>query len=329
MNAAARNIRIQRWVATLSVALLVIKLVAYYQTKSVAILTDALEGIVNVVAGFFGLYSLTLSSKPRDEDHPYGHGKIEFISAGVEGSLIFIAGLLIIYESIVNLISNNPIHKLDSGILLISVTAALNFIAGYICIRAGNKSNSLALIASGKHLQSDTITTIGVLIGLGLIYFTGEIWIDSIVGLLFSVWILYTGYTIIRRSVAGIMDESDHQLLEQMVVLLNRNRPENWIDLHNVRFIKYGSKLHLDGHLTIPWYLNVHEAHSEIDTLAKRVRKEFGESLELFVHSDGCLSFSCKICSKQDCPVRKHTFEKRVEWTVENIVKDRKHRVSS
>lgn len=329
MNTAARNIRIQRWVAILSVALLIVKLVAYYQTNSVAILTDALEGIVNVVAGFFGLYSLTVSAKPRDADHPYGHGKIEFISAGVEGSMIFIAGLLIIYESVVNLIAKNPIHRLDSGIILIGITALLNFVAGYICIRAGKKSDSLALVASGKHLQSDTITTLGILVGLALIFFTGKNWIDSAVALIFSIWILYTGYTIIRTSVAGIMDESDHQLLARMVELLNKNRRENWIDLHNVRFIKYGSRLHLDGHLTIPWYLNVHEAHEEIEALAKLVRKEFDESLEMFVHSDGCLDFSCKICSKKDCAVRKHAFEKRVEWRIENIVTDRKHRVSS
>ncbi len=329
METAKKNIKIQRWIAVLSVVLLATKLFAYYQSKSVAILSDGLEGIVNVVAGFFGLYSLTLSAKPRDSDHPYGHGKIEFISAGVEGSMIFLAGLFIIYESVISLISGSAIQKLDSGIILMSITAVINYIAGTVCIRAGKKSHSLPLVASGKHLHSDTITTIGVLIGLALIYFTGLLWIDSIVALLFSAWILYTGYTIIRTSIAGIMDESDQKLLSHMVDILNKNRQENWIDLHNVRFIKYGSKLHLDGHLTIPWYLNVNEAHHEIDALAKLIRNEFDESLELFVHSDGCQNFSCKICSKAECPVRKHAFQKRVEWTVENIVKDRKHRVSS
>lgn len=329
MEAAKKNIKIQRWIAVLSVVLLATKLFAYYQSKSVAILSDGLEGIVNVVAGFFGLYSLTLSAKPRDSDHPYGHGKIEFISAGVEGSMIFLAGLFIIYESVISLISGSAIQKLDSGIILMSITAVINYIAGTVCIRAGKKSHSLPLVASGKHLHSDTITTIGVLIGLALIYFTGLLWIDSIVALLFSAWILYTGYTIIRTSIAGIMDESDQKLLSHMVDILNKNRQENWIDLHNVRVIKYGSKLHLDGHLTIPWYLNVNEAHHEIDALAKFIRNEFDESLELFVHTDGCQNFSCKICSKAECPVRKHAFQKRVEWTVENIVKDRKHRVSS
>jgi divalent metal cation (Fe/Co/Zn/Cd) transporter len=121
------------------------------------------------------------------------------------------------------------------------------------------------------------------------------------------------------------MDETDRALLIKMVKLLNENRRKNWIDLHNLRIIKYGSTLHLDAHVTVPWYFNVNQAHEEIDALAEQVRKEFGESLELFVHSDGCLEFSCRICSKDDCPVRQHPFEKRINWTVENISRNQKH----
>lgn len=312
MEPAKQNIRIQTWVAALSVVLLITKLVAYFLTGSVAILTDALEGIVNVVAGFFGLYSLYLSAKPRDEDHPYGHGKIEFVSAAVEGTMIVIAGIVIFYTAFTHLFDPKPLQELDFGILLIGTTAILNFVAGRICIRMGTKNNSLALVASGKHLTSDTYSTIGVLIGLAIIYFTNILWLDSAVAILFSFVILYTGYKIVRTSVAGIMDESDRALLKKMVKVLNENRRENWMDLHNVRIIKYGSTLHLDAHLTVPWYFNVHEAHNEIDELALLVRKDFGESLELFVHSDGCLEFQCRICSKHDCPVRQHPLEKKI-----------------
>lgn len=329
METAKQNIRIQTWVAILSVTLLITKLVAYFLTNSVAILTDALEGIVNVVAGFFGLYSLYLSAKPRDEDHPYGHGKIEFVSAAVEGTMIFIAGLLIFYTAVISLLNPGQLSKLDTGILLVAVTAILNYIAGTICVKTGKKNNSLALVASGKHLLSDTYSTVGILVGLGLIYFTNIQWLDSAVAILFSFIILYTGYKIVRSSVAGIMDESDRTLLKKMVKLLNDNRRENWMDMHNLRIIKYGSTLHLDTHLTVPWYFNVNEAHDEIDELAALVRKDFGESLELFVHSDGCLEFQCRICSKQDCPVRKHAFEKKINWTVENISTNQKHSIST
>jgi cation diffusion facilitator family transporter len=325
VEGAKQNIRIQKWVAALSVVLLVSKLIAYFITGSVAILTDALESIVNVVAGFFGLFSLYLSAKPRDADHPYGHGKIEFISSAVEGSMIFVAGVLIIYEAVKNLIQPGAIQQLDVGIILISATAIINYAMGLLCVRTGQRNNSLALVSSGKHLQSDTYSTLGILVGLILIRFTNIAWFDSAVAILFSVIILYTGYKIIRTALAGIMDETDKALLVKMVALLNANRKENWVDLHNLRIIKYGSTLHVDCHLTVPWYLNVHEAHREIDVLAELVRKNFGESLELFVHSDGCLDFSCKICDKEDCSVRKHSFGKRIEWTVENISSDKKH----
>src|SRR5690606_34330435 len=130
-------------------------------------------------------------------------------------------------------------------------------------------------------------------------------------------------------SIAGIMDEADTMLLKNMVKLLNENRRENWIDLHNVRFIKYGSKLHCDCHLTVPWYLNVSEAHTEIEVLASLIRKEFGASVELFVHSDACMEFSCRICSKQNCLVRQHPLEKKIPWTIENIIEDSRHTVKS
>ncbi len=319
------NLKIQKLIAAISIFLFIVKTIAWYITGSVAILTDAFESIVNVVAGLIGVYSLYVSAKPKDQDHPYGHGKAEFISAAIEGSLISIAGLFIIYEALNNLIHPHEIKKLDYGIILVAVTGLINYFAGAVCIKTGKKTNSLALISSGKHLQTDTWSTLGIVIGLVLILFTKLIWIDSAVAILFSFFIIFTGYKILRSSVAGIMDEADTALLKEMVVMLNKNRRENWIDLHNLRIIKYGSTIHLDCHLTVPWYLNVHEAHKEIDALSSLVKDEYGESVELFVHSDGCLDFSCNLCTKSNCNVRKHVFEKKVEWTMENILSNRKH----
>jgi cation diffusion facilitator family transporter len=322
-----QNLTVQKWVAAISVLLLAVKIIAYLATHSVAILTDALESIVNVAAGFIGLYSLYVAAKPSDFDHPYGHGKAEFISAAVEGTMIAVAGVLILYKAIVQLVHPVELHQLDYGMLLIAVTAVANFTMGFFCLRIGKRNNSAALIASGKHLQSDTWSTLGIIAGLALLFWTGYRWIDSVVALLFGTFILFTGYKIVRSSVAGIMDEADMKLLGRMVQLLNANRRDNWVDLHNLRVIKYGSTLHVDCHLTVPWYLNVHQAHEEIDALARLIRNEFGESLELFVHSDGCLYFQCPICSKGDCPVRQHIFEKRIPWTLENISKNKKHQL--
>lgn len=327
MKKENQNLQTQKWIAGVSVILLVVKFLAYYLTHSVSILTDALESIVNVTAGFIGLYSLYIAAKPRDHNHPYGHGKAEFLSAAIEGTLILFAGGLIIYNGVENLIYPKPIHKLDQGIYLVGITAVINFLVGYVCVRQGKKNDSLALIASGRHLQTDSYSTFGIIAGLVLIYFTGYQKIDSAVAVLFGMLALYTGYHIVRKSIAGIMDEADLVLLKRILNLLNANRRENWIDLHNLRIIKYGAILHMDCHLTVPWYLDVRQAHEEIDALSNLVRNEFGESVELFVHSDACHSFSCAICAKQGCNVRKHNFEKKITWTLDNILQDKKHRL--
>jgi cation diffusion facilitator family transporter len=329
MGTAKQSLRVQKWIAGISIILFIIKIFAWYITGSVAILTDGLESIVNVVAGLIGVYSLYVSAKPKDVDHPYGHGKVEFISAAIEGTLIAVAGFFIIYEALNNLLHPHPVKKLDWGIILIAATAIINYVAGSICIKTGEKNNSLALIASGKHLKSDTYTTVGIVAGLVLLYFTRIPWMDSAVALLFAFIIIFTGYKIIRSSVEGIMDKADEALLKEMVATLNQHRSINWIDLHNLRIIKYGPTLHMDCHLTVPWYFNVHEAHREIDALSALVKKNYGDSVELFVHSDGCMNFSCAICRKMECHVRQHPFKERIEWTMANISTNHKHTINS
>lgn len=317
--------KVQRWVAAISLILMVVKFAAYYFTHSVSILSDALESIVNVASGFIGLYGLYIAAKPRDRDHPYGHGKAEFISAAVEGTMILGAAIIIMYKAIQHLLYDIDLTQLDLGIWLIAATALVNYIVGSVCLRIGKRNDSLALTASGRHLQTDTYSTAAIIAGLVIVFLTGYKWIDSAVAIAVSFIIMYTGYRIVRRSIAGIMDEADEKLLQEMVKLLNHHRQVNWVDLHNLRVIKYGSILHIDCHLTVPWYLNVHEAHREIDKLSGPVKQKFGETVELFVHSDGCLPFQCHICSKPDCPVRQHAFNERLDWTLENISQNKKH----
>jgi cation diffusion facilitator family transporter len=327
--AARENIRLQKIITIIAAVLFLVKLGAWYLTGSLAILTDAMESIVNIVSGVLGLYSLYISAKPRDVDHPYGHGKVEFISAAVEGTLITVTGFFIIYLSVVSFFYPHVVGKLDYGMILLGATGLVNYVAGVMCVTTGKKNNSLPLISGGNHLKTDTYSTIGILAGLVLIYFTKLQIFDTIIAFVVAIIIIITGYKIVRTSIAGIMDEADLKLLNNLVDILNKNRRENWIDLHNLRFIKYGSTLHCDCHLTVPWYLNVREAHAEMEALASLIRNEFGEAVELFVHTDGCQEFSCRICSKQNCLVRKHGFEKRVVWTIRNIAKDSKHKIFS
>ncbi len=326
MTPAQQNFRVQLWITILSVVLFITKIIAYYLTHSLAILSDALESIVNVLAGFIGLYSLYVAAKPRDLEHPYGHGKAEFVSAAIEGGLIVAAGIMIIYETVANIVRNEPIGELDMGLWLVAGTAVINFAAGSFCLRMGKKNQSLALQASGRHLQVDTYSTLGVIAGLLVILVTKLYWLDKLIAFGMSILIIFNGYKIIRASLAGIMDEADTQLLGRFIEVLNNNRKENWIDLHNLRVIKYGSLLHIDCHLTVPWYLNIHEAHKEIDGLSDLIKREFGDAIEFFVHTDGCLPFSCSICNK-DCRERQKPFEKRVEWNLSNIISDKKHQL--
>jgi len=329
MDAAHQNIKVQLAVTVVGVSLFIIKLLAWYFTNSVAILTDAIESIINILTGLIGLYSLYVSARPRDTNHPYGHGKVEFVSSGIEGTLILVSGLAIIYAAITNLVHPHTILQLNTGIILISISAFINYLVGSYAIRNGRKNNSLPLISGGKHLVADAWSTGSLVVGLIVLSVTRLVWIDSIVALIFALIIIRTGYKIIRQSLAGIMDEADIELLGKLVDLLNENRRKSWVDLHNLRIIKYGSILHLDCHLTVPWYFNVNEAHHEIDGLEHLVKTNYGESLEIFVHTDGCLDFSCKLCTLDNCPVRKHECVHRIDWTIENISANSKHQLAS
>ena len=324
-----QNLSIQKWIFFVALILFLIKILAWYLTRSVAILTDALESIVNVIAGLVGLYSLSIASKPRDTNHPYGHGKAEFLSAAIEGTLIMLAGGFIIYEAVNQLLHPHPLKQLNTGIFLVAVSAIINFIVGLFAIKKGKENNSEALQASGHHLQSDTYSTLAIILGLVLIYFTHIHQLDSIVAIIMSVVIMIIGYRIARKSVAGIMDEADEKILAKVIDLVNNSRLPNWIDIHNLRVIKFGNVLHVDCHMTVPWYLNVREAHIEIDILRKIIIREFGSSMEFFVHSDDCISSCCPICIKTDCPVRQHPFRRKIYWDMANVVPNKKHDLSS
>lgn len=325
----SENVRLQVVVVLVGILLLLAKFFAYFATNSNAILTDALESIINVVAGFFSLYSLVLSALPRDDNHPYGHGKIEFIAASLEGSLIFIAGSIIIFKSVYNLFSPVELQSLDFGIMLTAIAGVINFAVGFVVDRKGRDANSLVLQAGGKHLKSDAYSTAGILVGLVLIYLTGLVWLDSLVAIIFGGIIIYTGYKILRASVPGIMDAADYDLLKRIVQVLNENRRDNWIDIHNLRVIKYGATLHIDCHMTVPWYLNVKEAHDEVVEVGRLVREKIDPSIELFIHTDPCVVQPCNQCEIGACKRRSGNLREQLEWDFEKVITDKKHGTTS
>lgn len=318
-------IRVQRFITALAVLLFVAKLTSWYLTHSVAILTDALESTVNVITGFIGLYSVALAAKPRDHNHPFGHGKAEFISAAVEGALILIAGIIIIYEAIFQLLHPKPLSRLDYGIIITAIAGVINFFAGRYAIAQGRKYKSATIEAAGRHTQVDAYSTFAIIAGLMLLMFTNWQWIDSVVAIIFAIIIIVTGYQVLRKSLAGIMDEADEALLTDVIGFLQKNRKPQWIDIHNMRVIQYGDVMHIDAHMTLPWYYRVAEGEHEIHEVENLIRQRYGNKVELFIHIDGCASYSCKLCALSDCAVREQGFQRQLVWSAANVWADEKH----
>lgn len=323
----SKPLSIQRSLFLISFLLMIIKLFAWYITQSVAILSDALESTVNVAAALMGLYSLSLAARPSDKNHPYGHGKVEFISAGVEGTLILTAGLLIVYKAVLKFSLETPVTSLESGIWLVILAGIINYGFGKYTVAVGKKERSLALQASGKHLLSDAYTTVGLIAGLVAMYATGWYILDAVAAIIFAFIILKTGWGIIREAVAGIMDESDEALLKELSEYLQDNRKPEWVDIHNMRIIKYGSVLHVDCHLTLPWYINIKEAHRHLEELENIISLKFGSRIEVFIHTDFCMDACCVLCNHQKCEYRQASFKKYVEWDILNMTSNYKHRL--
>ncbi|MEX0812660.1 MAG: cation diffusion facilitator family transporter [Chitinophagales bacterium] len=321
-----KGFKTQWIVLAVGLVLLVAKFSAFIITSSNAILSDALESIVNVAAGSIALYSLYLSAKPKDYNHPYGHGKIEFITAGLEGTMVVFAGLVIIYKAMRDLIVQpNQVENLDIGLAITLFAGTVNYILGFVLVRKGKSIRSAVLIADGKHLKSDAYTSLGLLIGLAVVYFSGVLWLDNIIALIFAVIIIVMGVRIVRESLRDIMDEIDFNEAKTVIESLNKIRRPAWIDVHNLRIIKFGPSLHIDCHLTIPYYYDMNQGHAEIEFLDEKMNKELDPNIEFFVHIDPCTFDSCNICSMPNCPVRKHKQERKIKWELENVLMNQKH----
>jgi cation diffusion facilitator family transporter len=328
-DASLDNYNFQKIVVTVGASLLVMKFTAYFITNSVAIFTDAVESIVNVVAGGIGLYALYLSAQPADKSHPFGHGRAELISATVEGSMITIAGALIIFEAVKNLMDPTEITSLDVGLLLIIFAAAVNFIVGTTAVRKGRKNRSMALEASGKHLITDTVSSAGIIIGLAVVFIGARLGydlyiLDPIMALAFGALIIYTGAGVIKKALDGIMDKADAEILEKAVSCLNEHRSEAWIDIHNLRAVKYGSKIHIEMHVTMPFDMTIAEMEEENRFLHETVDCTFEGAVDLIMMPEPCKEFSCTHCIR-DCHSRRAEFKGRIRWNVELLSQERQH----
>lgn len=265
------------------------KIGAYFVTGSAAVLSDALESIVHIIATSFAYYSLVLSTKPPDKEHPYGHGKIEFFSAGFEGAMIMVAAVSIIVYAVRDIIFGTEISSLDTGAIIITAASIINLLLGLYLIRTGKKTKSLVLVADGKHVLTDSVTSIGAVAALILVLFTGIKLFDPIIAIILALNILWTGKHLLRESIGGLMNENDRKTLAEIKHVLEEERKKHpeWINIHRIRYWKSGDKYMIDFHLIVPHKLTISESHETMEIMEAILRRLLKtRKVELFIHFD-------------------------------------------
>ncbi len=301
-------------------ALLVAKYFAYRLTGSTAILSDAMESIVNVVAAMFAIGGLVFAGRPADRNHPYGHGKVEFFSAAFEGGLIAFAAVMIVYQAGVSLLYGVEIRQLDLGVAITAGAGFVNLALGAFLMRTGRRSNSLTLVADGQHVLSDFWTSVGVVIGLLLVRVTGVLFLDPLVAAIVGVNLAWTGLRLVRHAAGGLLDEEDTELLHKLLAALNASMVPGIIRVHNLRAIRSGRFSHIDAHLVVPEFWTVEAAHDASDTFERQVIASCGIEGEIVFHTDPCRRLYCARCDIPSCPIRVEPFRSRPALTVEEIV---------
>lgn len=273
-----------RWSLVIGVSMFFMKIYAFYITQSAAILSDAAESVVHVLAVSFAAYSLWLSTKPADNTHLYGHDRISFFSAGFEGAMIVMAAIYIIYESIMKWIHGLFLENIETGTFFIVAATIINGLLGWYLVRKGKKNNSLILVANGKHVLTDSWTSFGVIAGLLLTMATGWLPFDPIVAILVALNILWSGGKLMRQSIGGLMDEADPAVHDKITAILEKETKKNSIFFHDVRHRNAGNKLHIEFHLLFHKDMTIAEAHEKATLIEQVIAKSLPIVTEITTH---------------------------------------------
>ncbi|NUM89495.1 MAG: cation transporter, partial [Bdellovibrionales bacterium] len=302
---ASKRLRMGAILGSLFTGILImgLKFQTWRLTGSTAILSDALESVVNVVAAAFAVMAVRAAHAPPDANHPYGHGKIEFVTAVFEGGLITFAALVIAYEAIRTLLAGPVAPNLDEGLWLILLAGGLNGMLGAALLMIGKRTESMALVADGKHVLSDFLTSMGVILGLGVVKLTNLAWLDPVIALLMAVVLGLTGVPLVKGAVDGLIDAADGTLLERLRASLERHRPRELIRFHHVRAMRNGRRIHVDGHVVIPEFWKLSEAHDRVHAFETEIVASVFQEGEIEFHLDPCRRVYCKSCEVESCPV--------------------------
>ena len=283
-----QSLRYQQFSINLSLAvgflMLAGKWYAYLRTGSSAILSDAAESVVHVIAVSFAAFSVWLSFKPADESHPYGHDKIAFFSAGVEGTMIILAAWVILYESIRKWLGGLSLENLGEGTAFVAGAALVNGLLGGYLIWQGKRYGSLILVANGKHVLTDVWTSVGVIIGLLLVLWTGWLPFDPILAIAVALNILWAGGKLVRQSVGGLMDEGNPKLEQRIREILDAETEKRHITYHQVRYRNTGTALWVEFHLLFPAGTPIEEAHWKATEIEAFVKASLDTPVNIITH---------------------------------------------
>lgn len=316
-----KNTKVAFGTLIVSLIVLILKAKAYYATLSLAVMSDALETVINVVTAAVALVAVKIAAEPADEDHPYGHGKLEYFSASFEGGLIFFAALAILYQSIRSFFQPSELTDILAGNIYLIAATVINLVVGLYLVRHGQNANSEALKASGKHILSDVITSVVVLVGLGLVKWTGLDWIDSAIAFVAGLYLLYEAYQILRTTSGALMDAIDPEIITMLADSLNRRRQDEIIDIHNLRMIRSGGFHHIDAHVVVPSYMDVETIHEVTHDFELKVVKDYKYDGEIAFHIDPCRQAFCRQCRMKDCAIRQVSFSQEKTFDQTNLIK--------
>lgn len=302
----------------ISIGVLAIKLYAYFLTGSVALLSDALESIINVLTSLFAFFIIQLAQAPADEDHPYGHGKFQYLSVIFEGGLIALAGTLIFYQAFKSLIIGNSLQEVNSGLSLATLSLVMNGGWGFYLFFIGKK-NSPVLKASGLHLLTDVLSTLGAMFGLVLFKQFGWSWIDPTMAILIGLSLAWAGIKLIKQSIDVLLDRANPQLLALVTQQFNQLREAPMIDIHLAKMIETGSFLHLDAHLVTPRFWTIEEAHQWVHDFEQHFFSTLNKKGELHFHLDPCQTYHCSHCKIDSCPIRSSAYTHHIPFTIQSL----------
>lgn len=281
------------------ITLLIVKFTAYFITGSTAIYSDAVESIANVLGSAAAFYALAIAHRPADEDHPYGHGKVEFLSAGFEGGLILLAAVFIVIRTIDALWTGELLREqsLDYGLLLVVAAMLINGGVGLMLLRTGKKRGSMTLEADGKHLLSDVITSAGVLTALVIVRFTGWKYLDPIAALLMAAYIGWMGTRLMRKAAAGLMDEQNVEHDNRIRKILDAHVGPNGLPpricgYHKLRHRHNGRCLWVDFHVKVPEQTTIKDAHAVASAIEGEIEQAFAEA-DATAHVEDCKYEAC------------------------------------